>query len=187
MVEQVSSERPKIDSWELLKKELKDQFFPRNAGWIARDRLKTLRKIGSIRDNVKEFSSLILDINNMSEEDKLHNFLYGLQKWAHNELRRQNIKDLSSAIAAADTLTNFHLGQDDAENSTVYSKSKMKDNRKNWKKKHLMFEDKVKEKEKQEVGLSKGKEKAKFDGCFICDGPYTTRNYKKGQKLSIVY
>ncbi|KAH0633003.1 hypothetical protein KY284_035789 [Solanum tuberosum] len=81
MVEQVSVEHPKIDSWELLKKELKDQFFPRNAGWIARDHLKTLRQTRSIRDYVKEFSSLILDINNMSEEDKLHNFLYGLQKW----------------------------------------------------------------------------------------------------------
>ncbi|KAH0781656.1 hypothetical protein KY290_001254 [Solanum tuberosum] len=32
MADQVSVEHPKIDLWELLEKELKDQFFPRNAG-----------------------------------------------------------------------------------------------------------------------------------------------------------
>ncbi|KAH0776453.1 hypothetical protein KY290_007864 [Solanum tuberosum] len=183
MAEQVSTERPKIDSWELLKKELKAQFFPRNAGWIARDRLKTLRQTGSIKDYVKEFSSLILNINNMSEEDKLHNFLYGLQKWAHNKLRRQNTKDLPSAIAAADALADFRLGRDDAENSSVSSKSKGKDKVKDWKKKDPNVEEKVKEKEKQEVGSSKGKEKAKFDGCFICDGPHMARNCPKRAKI----
>ena len=46
----------------------------------------------------------------MSEEDKLHNILHGLQKWAHKELRMQNIKDNPSAIAAADALAYFGLG-----------------------------------------------------------------------------
>ena len=44
MAEQVSVKRPMIYSWELLKKELKDQFFRCNAGWIASGRLKTLNK-----------------------------------------------------------------------------------------------------------------------------------------------
>ncbi|KAF5180438.1 hypothetical protein FRX31_029975 [Thalictrum thalictroides] len=43
----------------------------------------------------------------MSEEDKLFNFICGLQEWAQSELRRYNLKDLPSAIAAADRLVDF--------------------------------------------------------------------------------
>ena len=34
------------------------------------------------------FSSLMLDIKNMSDDDKLFNFMCGLQGWAQTELRR---------------------------------------------------------------------------------------------------
>jgi hypothetical protein len=47
--------------------------------WIAGDDLKELRHDRSVRDYIKRFSSLILDIDNMFEEDKLFNFLSGLQ------------------------------------------------------------------------------------------------------------
>ena len=50
--------------------------------------LKRLRHIESIRDYVKEFSSLMLDIKNMSDEDKLFNFMSELQGWAQMEFRR---------------------------------------------------------------------------------------------------
>ena len=40
---------------------------------------------------MKEFSSLILDIKDMSEVDKLFNFMSGLQGWAQIELRRQGV------------------------------------------------------------------------------------------------
>ena len=73
---------PKITTWETLKKELKDQFLPTNTAWVAREALKRLRHTGSVREYVKEFSSLMLDIKNMLEEDKLFNFMLGLQGWA---------------------------------------------------------------------------------------------------------
>ena len=78
----------KIDSWEALKKELKDQFLPTNTAWVVRDSLKKLKQTGIVREYVKTFSSLILDIKNMSEEDKLFNFMSGLQPWAQLELKR---------------------------------------------------------------------------------------------------
>ena len=77
----VESGRPKISTWETLKQELKEKF-PTNAAWLAREPLKRLMQTGTVRDYVKEFSSLMLDIKNMSEEDKLFNFVYGLQAWA---------------------------------------------------------------------------------------------------------
>ena len=63
----------------------------------------------SYNDYVKEFSSLILDIKDMSEVDKLFNFMSGLQGWAQTELRRQGVQDLPSTMAAADCLSNYRV------------------------------------------------------------------------------
>ena len=65
---------------------MKDQFLPNNVAWVARDSLKRLKHTCIVREYVKEFSSLMLDINNMSEEDKLYNFIFRLQRWAQMEI-----------------------------------------------------------------------------------------------------
>ena len=104
------SGRPQITTWETLKKELKDQFLPTNTAWVAKETLKRLRHTGSVREYVKEFSSLMLDIKNMSEEDKLFNFMSGLQGWAQTELRRQGIRDLPTTMVAADCLVDYKMG-----------------------------------------------------------------------------
>ena len=49
--------RPKIERWEVLKKELKDQFLPCKTAWVARDSLKKLKHTGTGREYVKELSS----------------------------------------------------------------------------------------------------------------------------------
>ena len=82
MRDDAESGRPQIDSWETLKRELKEQFLPTNSTWLARESLKRLKHTGSMREYVKEFSSIMLDIRNMSDEDKLFNFVSGLQGWA---------------------------------------------------------------------------------------------------------
>ena len=71
--------RAKIESWEALRKELKDQFLPTNTAWVARDVLKKLKHTTTVREYVKTFSSLILGIENMSKKDKLFNFMSSLQ------------------------------------------------------------------------------------------------------------
>ena len=109
MSDYVAAGRPKIESWEIFKKELKDQFLPTNIAWMARESLKKLKQMGSIRDCVKEFSSLILDIKDMSEVNKLFNFMFGLQGWAQTELRRQGVQDLPTAMAAADCLSDYRV------------------------------------------------------------------------------
>ncbi|XP_070039867.1 uncharacterized protein [Nicotiana tomentosiformis] len=162
--------RPKIESWEWLKKELKDRFLLSNTSWISRDKLKRLRKTGSVRAYVKEFTFFMLSIKNMSEEDKLHNFMSGLQQWAQLELLRKNIQNLASVVAAAGALGDFYLGE---ETSTSNSNDRKKDNAKEWKKCENNNANKDKRKGKQEAGTSKRKEKgSKFSGCFICDGPH---------------
>lgn len=49
----------------------------------------------------------MLDIPDMSEEDKLFNFQIGLRQWAQIEIRRQGAKDLASAIVMAESLVDF--------------------------------------------------------------------------------
>lgn len=48
--------RPKIETWESLKKELKAQYLPCNKIWLAKDALEDLKHI-NFRDYVMEFSS----------------------------------------------------------------------------------------------------------------------------------
>ncbi|KAG8369569.1 hypothetical protein BUALT_Bualt14G0027000 [Buddleja alternifolia] len=103
----ISTNRQKIETWDALKRELKDQFLPCNTSWLARESLRKLKHTGTVRDYVKDFSSLMLDIREMAEEDKLLNFMSGLQSWAQAELTRQGVKDLPSAYAAADRLVDF--------------------------------------------------------------------------------
>lgn len=82
-----------------MKKELKDQFLTTNTAWMAHESLKKLKQTSFIRDYVKEFSSSILDIKDMSKVDKLFNFMSRLQAWIQTELRRQGMKDLLAAMA----------------------------------------------------------------------------------------
>ena len=42
--------RGKDDSWEALKKELKDKFLPTNTAWVVRDSLKKLKQTGTVRE-----------------------------------------------------------------------------------------------------------------------------------------
>ncbi|KAJ7949948.1 Retrotransposon protein, putative, Ty3-gypsy subclass [Quillaja saponaria] len=78
-----------IDTWEDLRRELKAQFFPENVEYIARRNLRELKQTGTIREYVKRFAGLMLDIRDMSEKDKMFYFLEGLKPWARAELQRQ--------------------------------------------------------------------------------------------------
>ncbi|KAL0283757.1 UNVERIFIED_CONTAM: hypothetical protein Sangu_2869700 [Sesamum angustifolium] len=104
--------RERIETWEVLKKELKDQFIPFNKSWVAREFLRNLRYTGTVPEFVKEFSSFMLDVTDMLEEDKLFNFMAGLKPWAQTKLRRQGVKDLPSTIGAADRSADFKVAND---------------------------------------------------------------------------
>ncbi|KAL0320178.1 UNVERIFIED_CONTAM: hypothetical protein Sradi_5279300 [Sesamum radiatum] len=155
-----SANREKVETWEVLKKELKEQFLPCNTSWVARESLRNLRHTGTVREFVKEFSSLLLDVRDMSEEGKLFNFMVGLQPWVKIELRRQGVKDLPSAITAADRLADFKDANNPEQRQEDPGKGKAK------------FGKKFKRKEKAKevvTGTSEPRavEKSRGD-CFIC-------------------
>ena len=68
-----------IETWDEFKREIKRQFYPDDVAYLARKNMRCLKHIGSIRDYVKEFSSLMLEIPNMIEEESLFNFMDNLE------------------------------------------------------------------------------------------------------------
>ncbi|ERM96603.1 hypothetical protein AMTR_s00001p00271150 [Amborella trichopoda] len=66
----------------------------------------------------------MLDIKNTSKEDKLFNFMVGLQPWAQVELRKQGVKELPLAIALLKSLVDFKLNA--ATNGARLGKNKAK-------------------------------------------------------------
>ena len=64
-----------IETWENFKREIKRQFYPKDMTYLARKNMRHLQHIGLICDYVKEFSSLMLDILNMTKEEFLFNFM----------------------------------------------------------------------------------------------------------------
>ena len=67
-----------IETWEEFKREIKRQFYPEDVVYLARKNMRRLKHTGSIRDYVKEFFSLMLEIPNMTEEELLFNFMDNL-------------------------------------------------------------------------------------------------------------
>ena len=104
-----------FNSWEELKKKFREQFLPCNTGWVARVALKKLKQTGTIQEYVKGITSLLLDINDMSEEDKLSNFLTGLRPWVRIEVRRQGAKDLPTVIAYAEALVDYQISMSNVD------------------------------------------------------------------------
>nr|XP_010312994.1 uncharacterized protein LOC104644612 [Solanum lycopersicum] len=96
-----------IDDWEQFKTELKRQFYPQNVVHEARRRLRELKQTSSIRDYVKEFTKLTLQIPSLTSEDLLFYFLEGLQNLAKQELQRRQVHDVDEAIVVAESLNDF--------------------------------------------------------------------------------
>ncbi|KAL0297682.1 UNVERIFIED_CONTAM: hypothetical protein Sradi_6820300 [Sesamum radiatum] len=51
--------------------------------------LQKLEHTGTVRDYVKAFLAFMMDIRDMSENEKLFTFMEGLKLWARLELQRQ--------------------------------------------------------------------------------------------------
>ena len=96
-----------IDTWVDFKREIKQQFYSEDVEYFARKKIKYLKYTGSIRDNVKEFSSLMLEAPDMNEKAFLFEFMDNLEGWAEQELRRRGVRDLAIAMAAAKSLMDY--------------------------------------------------------------------------------
>lgn len=180
--EDTSAGRPVIDSWAVLKKELKAQFLPCNVAWVARESLKNLKHSGTVRAYVTEFSSLMLDIQDMSEVDRLFNFMSGLQPWAQTELRRQGLKDLPTAMAAAEGLMDF--GRPDGASNKKGTETRIGKPQEN---KNGRPVDGKKGGESSGTMSGESDPTVKSKGCFTCGGPHMAKNCPSKARLSAIF
>ena len=62
-----------------MKQELRNLSLLCDVQWLTRDFLRHLKQTDSVREYVKSFQSLMLEVGSISEEEKLKNFMAGLQ------------------------------------------------------------------------------------------------------------
>nr|GEW25571.1 hypothetical protein [Tanacetum cinerariifolium] len=70
-------------------------------------RLHKLKQSRMIREYGKEFTTLVLEILELSDQEYLFYFFDGLQGWAKTELEQRGIQDLFTAISYAEALIDF--------------------------------------------------------------------------------
>ncbi|GJW00103.1 putative retrotransposon gag domain, aspartic peptidase domain protein [Tanacetum coccineum] len=124
------------------------------------------------------FTTLVLEIPELSDQDSLFYFLDGLQGWAKTELERRGVQDLSIAIAYVEALIEF---------STRRESSNPKDWKVNQDKGggEKNAQPKVDPAHKPPTGKDKNlKTSYKSGGCFICDGPHRARDCPKKASLN---
>lgn len=165
-----------IETWENFKTELRKHFLPHNADTEARAKLRRLRQSGTISDYIKEFTTVMLEIEDLTDRDALFYFKDGLREWAQIELDRRNVQSLDDAIAAAETLVDFS-SRPKRPNIIKGGGEKMGTRK---------FE------ERKEANLRS--EKVPFfrrdtttkppKPCFICDGPHWTRECPKRKAMN---
>ena len=155
-----------MDTWDEFKQQLKKQFCPHNVEDVAMKKLRGLKHERSIKDYVGEFTSLMFDLPELSEKQKLFYFLDGLQSWAHMELKRRNVQSVDEAIVVAEDLIELkrdfgpkRFGGGDKPHKVGKPEAKKVEYKK-------FDKPSFKGKEKANEGSSKSEIK-----CFMCNGP----------------
>ena len=151
--------------------------------------LQRLKHTGTLREYGKQFSSFLLDIKDMLEEDKLFNFMTRSQNWAQLELHCLGVKNLS-AIAVTNGLLDYKLGKPSTleSNKTFEQKGKDKkgdkkgsENKSGWKNgKDNSSKFKLKANDSQNKNSQENK------GCFIYDGPHKAKDCPKRETLNAI-
>ncbi|RVW47773.1 hypothetical protein CK203_091768 [Vitis vinifera] len=173
-----------IDTWDAFKREIKRQFYPEDVAYLARKSMKCLKHIGSIHEYVKEFSTLMLEIPNMAENELLFNFMDNLQSWAEQELRRRGVQDLATTMVVVESLVDYRKG--DSSKPKLPSKgNQAKGGGDKGSRDYTSKEGSNKGPSgKDGKGKDKRKEFAPKTNCFLCDGPHWARDYPKKKALN---
>ncbi|KAK2967413.1 hypothetical protein RJ640_022345 [Escallonia rubra] len=138
-------------------------------------------------DVVKDFTTLMLHIPNMAEEDLLFNFVDGLQSWAKKELQRRGVKDVDEAIAMAESLTEYDRGGESSKPKWEDEASEGNhangggESPKAWHKgdKHASTS-----KTEGHGKLQERRASRKLKDCFFCGGPHWARDCPRQGKMA---
>ncbi|KAF3778942.1 hypothetical protein EJ110_NYTH42526 [Nymphaea thermarum] len=93
-----------IQTFDDFRRELKGYFMPVDAERQTYRMVANLRQTGSLREYLRAYQKLMLDVPKMPEKDKLNWFIIGLQPWAQADVERSDPKTLEQAYVAAERL-----------------------------------------------------------------------------------
>ncbi|RVW73583.1 hypothetical protein CK203_055150 [Vitis vinifera] len=167
-----------------LQREIKRQFYPEDVAYLARKNMRRLKHTSSIRNYVKEFSSLMLDISNMTEEDLLFNFMDNLQGWAEQELRHQGVQDLDTTKAVVESLTDYKRGDSSKVESLEDSHAMGGGDEVSKDHNAPRMESGKTPNVREGKGKAERKEFTPKIKCFLCDGPHWAQDCSKRKVLS---
>ncbi|KAJ0089204.1 hypothetical protein Patl1_32334 [Pistacia atlantica] len=74
-----------------------------------------MQEKGTLKENVNAFTSLIFEIPNMTEDDKVFNFMSSLTPWIKTKLKHHNVLNFSLAVVSAESIVEVRR-QDDSHN-----------------------------------------------------------------------
>ena len=172
-----------IDTWANFKREIKRKFYPEDVGYIARKKMRHLKHTGSIRDYVKEFSSLMLEAPDMNEKELLFNFMDNLRGWAEQELRRRGVQDLATAMEVAESLMDFRRG-DSSQTKPSFKGSHAKGGGdKGYKSYNAREGSSATSTNKEGKSGDKRRDFKPKTNYFLCDGPHWARECPKRKAL----
>lgn len=172
-----------INTWEDFKKELKRQFYPENVVYEAWKKLRDLKHKTTISDYVRDFTSLTLQIPNLSSEEALFYFIDGLQNWAKHELQRRDVKTVDEAITVAESLTEYHKEKGEPSKPKSSKPNFGKGGGDKGKGTSKGGDSRFPQKKQPEGQKKTFKDQT---GCFVCKGPHRMRECPKLGTLAAI-
>uniref|UniRef100_A0A803MYN9 Retrotransposon gag domain-containing protein n=1 Tax=Chenopodium quinoa TaxID=63459 RepID=A0A803MYN9_CHEQI len=146
-----------IRTWDQFKEDFKKQFRPHDAAKVSMMKLRELKHSSTIKEYIKQFTTLVLEVDDLPKAAQLIYFIGGLQRWAQQEEGRSNdSKGKGGGAKPTDrssTSSNKTVKKDKAKGSSPSSSSSDKPNNR---------------------------------GCYLCGGPHWARDFPGRQKLSAI-
>jgi len=100
-------------TWEFFKERIESEFIPKNSNYISRCKLHDLMNVNNdnLRQYVRAYSDLMLEIRHMHELDRVCHFVMGLPTWAKQKLEENWPASLIEAIMKVEGFLDVGRGE----------------------------------------------------------------------------
>jgi hypothetical protein len=100
-------------TWEFFKERIEVEFIPKNSDYISRCKLRDLVNANNdnLRQYVRVYSKLMLEIRHMHELDRVCHFVMGLPTWAKRKLEENWPASLTEAIMKVEGFSDVGRGE----------------------------------------------------------------------------
>jgi hypothetical protein len=100
-------------TWEFFKEHIESKFIPKNSNYISRCKLRDLVNANNdnLRQYVRAYSELMLEIRHMHDLDRVCHFVMRLPTWAKGKLEKNWLTSLTEAIMKVEDFLDVGRGE----------------------------------------------------------------------------